>query len=366
MGEDGRATFTTSMRTGVRILVAGGYGVFGRLLAAELLETTDARLVLAGRNRRQAERAAAELGSERTEAIELDLRDVESVARAAEGCFAIACAAGPFQGLARDLPLAAIRSGAHWLDIADDPGWVLSALGDEDLGEASANAGLVVAPGLSTVPAVSGVLARWCVERLDDPHDAHVTLFIGNRNRKGAGATASALIAGFRDPSPVDLPFGRRVAYRFPTPDTELFRRDLGIRAEFRVALEWGSLGRMAAALGRATAGIGTEGQIRLARALSTLSEPFARFGTELGCVQVELHNEAGSIAATALAGQRLVVLPCALAVRALLSGELDEAGSLHPAAWLPHDEYIARLRSRRVRFLARERRGSRSAGSPP
>ena len=143
MGEDGRATFTTSMRTGVRILVAGGYGVFGRLLAAELLETTDARLVLAGRNRRQAERAAAELGSERTEAIELDLRDVESVARAAEGCFAIACAAGPFQGLARDLPLAAIRSGAHWLDIADDPGWVLSALGDEDLGEASANAGLV-------------------------------------------------------------------------------------------------------------------------------------------------------------------------------------------------------------------------------
>ena len=82
--------------------------------------------------------------------------------------------------------------------------------------------------------------------------------------------------------------------------------------------------------------------------------------------MQVELHNEAGSIAATALAGQRLVVLPCALAVRALLSDELDEAGLLHPAAWLPHDEYLARLRSRGVRFLTRERRGSRSAGSPP
>ncbi len=355
-----------TVRTGVRILVAGGYGVFGSLLAAELLETTEAHLVLAGRNRRQGERVAAELGTERTEAIELDLGDVESVARAAEGCFAIACAAGPFQGLPRDLPLAAIRSGAHWLDIADDPGWILSVLGDEHLSEGAADAGLVAAPGLSTVPAVSGVLARWCVERLDDPHDAQVTLFIGNRNRKGTGATASALIAGFRDPAPVDLPFGRRVAYRFPTPDAELFRRDLGIQAEFRVALEWGYLGELAAALGRATIGFGTEGQIRLARALSKLSEPFARFGTELGCVQVELSNEAGSIVATALAGQRLVVLPCALAARALLSDQLDQVGSVNPAAWLPHDEYIARLRSRGVRFLTRERRGSRSAGSAP
>jgi putative NAD(P)-binding protein len=354
------------VQTGDRILVAGGYGVFGRLLAAELLETTEAHLVLAGRNPRQGERAAAELGTERTEAIELDLRDVESVARAAEGCFAIACAAGPFQGLPRGLPLAAVRSGAHWLDIADDPGWVLSVLGDEDLTEAAANAGLVAAPGLSTVPAVSGMLARWCMERIDDPHDAQVTLFIGNRNRKGTGATASALIAGFKDPAPVDLPFGRRVAYRFPTPDAELFRRDLGVQAEFRVALEWGYLGRMAARLGRTTVGIGTEGQIRLARMLSKLSQPFARFGTELGCVQVELHNEAGSIAATALAGQRLVVLPCALVLRALLAREIGDLGLLHPAAWLPHDEYIARLRSRGVRFLARERPGSRSSSDPP
>jgi hypothetical protein len=354
------------VRTGARILVAGGYGVFGRLLAHELLETTDAHLVLAGRDRRQGERAAAELGTDRIQAIELDLHDVESVARAVEGCFAIACTAGPFQGLPRELPLAAVQAGAHWLDIADDPEWVLSILGDEDLSEAASHAGVVAAPGLSTVPAVSGVLARWCKERLDDPRAAQVTLFIGNRNRKGTGATASALIAGFRDPAPVDLPFGRRLAYRFPTPDAELFRRDLGIQAEFRVALEWGYLGRMAAALGRATAGIGTEGQTRLARSLSKVSEPFARFGTELGCVQVELDSKDGSFAATALAGQRLVVLPCALALRALLSGEIGHPGLLHPAAWLPHDEYMTRLRSRGVRLMTRERQGSRSAGSPP
>ena len=31
-----------------RILIAGGYGVFGQLLARELLDTTNAALVLAG------------------------------------------------------------------------------------------------------------------------------------------------------------------------------------------------------------------------------------------------------------------------------------------------------------------------------
>jgi NAD(P)H-binding len=349
-----------------RILIAGGYGVFGRLLARELLETTDANLVLAGRDPGRAKGAAAELGRDRVDALELDLHDVDSVERAAQGCFAVTCAAGPFQALPRELPLATVREGAHWLDIADDPGWVLSILDNQDLGEAATTARLAVGPGLSTVPAVSGVLARWCRRRLDDPRDAEVTLFIGNRNMKGTGATASALIAGFSDPAPVDLPFGRRLGYRFPTPDAELFRRDLGIAADFRVALEWAYLGRVAAAMARTTAFLGTEGQTKLAGALSRFSEPFARFGTELGCVQVVLNGTDGSIGLAALAGQRLVVLPCALALTALLSGEIGGTGVLHPPGWLPTDEYVGRLRSRGVRFVVRDRRGSRPPAVAP
>ena len=33
-----------------RVLIVGGYGVFGRLLAAELLRTTRVEIVIAGRN----------------------------------------------------------------------------------------------------------------------------------------------------------------------------------------------------------------------------------------------------------------------------------------------------------------------------
>lgn len=344
-----------------RVLLAGGYGVFGRHLARALLDTTDARLILAGRDAGRAEEACHRLAApDRAEPVELDLSDLDAVGRAAAGCVAVACAAGPFQELPIGLPGAAVRAGAHWLDVSDDPAWVLSILGDPALHASAVDRGVSVIPGLSAVPAVSGVLARWCLVRASEADRGRVTLFIGNRNPKGAGATASALIGGFTDPECVELPVGRRRAFRFDTPDRELFRRDLDVEAEVRVALEWAYLGWLTATLGRATRRIGVSGQARIARALSRISGPFSHLGTDLGCVQVDLWSSSGSdgCSAAAVAGQPIVILPCALAIAALLDGSFSATGVGHPAAWLPVDEYLAGLRSRGVRLITRVPRG--------
>jgi hypothetical protein len=210
-------------------------------------------------------------------------------------------------------------------------------------------------PGLSTVPAVSGVLARWCHTRIPSADRGRVTLFIGNRNAKGTGATASALMGGFEDPAWVDLPVGRRRAYRFVTPDQVLFERDLGITAEFRVALEWAYLGWLTATLGRATRRFGASGQTRLARRLSRLSKPFSLVGSELGCVQVDLWDQDGAgVSAAAVSGQPIVIIPCALALRAILDGSFTTRGVAHPAAWQPVDAYLSGLRSRGVGLVVR------------
>ena len=340
-----------------RILIAGGSGVFGRLLARELLASTPAHVVLAGRDPQRLAAACRGLGAPaRTEALLLDLQDARAVVRAAVGCFAVACTAGPFQRLPADLPRAAIEAGAHWLDIGDDSRWVSCLLADAHLNGTARDAGLSVMPGLSTVPALSGVLVRWCRERLPRAHRARVTLFIGNRNGKGAGAIASALGGGFSDPEPVDLPIGRRLAYRLCSPDAALLREELGLDAEFRVAFELPLASRAMAAAAAVACRLSPRGQTALARGLSLLSAPLNHLGSRVSCLQVELWDASGDRASACLveAGQRLAVLPCALALEALLSGELRQRGLVRPGAWLAPDEWLARLQSREVNFMGR------------
>jgi NAD(P)-dependent dehydrogenase (short-subunit alcohol dehydrogenase family) len=337
-----------------RVLIVGGSGVFGRVLAHELLRTTSVELILAGRGLSAAIAACRELGApDRTSAIALDLGDRESLTRAARGCVAVACAAGPFQELSRELPMAAVRAAAHWLDIGDHEGWVVPVLDDATLDAAARDAGSAVIPGLSTVPALSGALARWGCERLPGADRARITLFIGNRNVKGAGAIASAMSNGFRRPTRVDRPFGRRIAYVGRSPDTELLRRDLGLDAEFRVVLEWAPAGLLVFGLGPVWSRLGARSRSRGARILATISRPFGRFGSEGGCLQVDLWDGKRRLSVTALSDdQRLGILPCAMALQRLLEGDLPERGVLHPAAWLSPRTGIGELVARGVRLV--------------
>lgn len=337
-----------------RVLIAGGSGVFGRLLARELLRTTSVDLILAGRGLAAAVAACRELGApNRTSAMALDLGDPESLTRAARGCVAVACAAGPFQELSPELPTAAVRAGAHWVDISDHEGWVLPLLDDPTLDAAAREAGVAVIPGLSTVPALSGALARWAREGLQGAERARITLFIGNRNARGAGAIASAMASGFRRPTRVDLPFGRHFAYLGRSPDTELLRRDLGLDAEFRVVLEWGPAGPFVSGVGLLWSRLGVRARARVAGLLSSISRPFGRFGSKGGCLQVDLWEGERRMSVAALSGdQRLAILPCAMALQRLLEEELEERGVIHPAEWLSPETWITDLRERGVRIL--------------
>ncbi len=93
-----------------RVLIAGGSGVFGRLLARDLLKTTSVDLILAGRGLPAVVAARRELDQpDRTSAMAFDLGDPESLTRAARGCVAVACAAGPFQELSPELGAGALR-----------------------------------------------------------------------------------------------------------------------------------------------------------------------------------------------------------------------------------------------------------------
>ena len=206
----------------------------------------------------------------------LDLRDVNAVGNTARGAFAFLCAAGPFQQLDRRIVRAVVDVGAHWLDIADDERWFFDLVDDAMLDTLARERGVVVMPGLSTLPAISYALVR----RIGSPQ-VSITLYIGNDNEKGAAAIASG--ASLR------------------TPDRELLRRD-GIDAEVRTRFEMPGVRlamRMLAMFPVAT-------RMRIATVIAHVAK-MVRFGSRGGYLEVRSSDRVERVSGS---DQRMAILP--------------------------------------------------------
>src|SRR5215510_604831 len=93
-----------------KVLVIGGSGFFGSLLVDDLRRHVDCELIVASRR-----------GS-----VEADLRDIASLERVLDGVRIAICAAGPYQSLPSTLPELCLQRGIHYIDLADDRGFVRS------------------------------------------------------------------------------------------------------------------------------------------------------------------------------------------------------------------------------------------------
>jgi hypothetical protein len=284
------------MAAAKRVIVIGASGVFGRLLVRELHGDV--------------------IGASR--ATGADLRDPDSIARLARGAFAVLCAAGPFQSFDRRCVYAAIGEGAHWLDIADDPGWFFGLIDDAELDARAREKGVAVVPGLSSLPAISGALVRRAGSptRPAGQRKVTITLGIGNRNAKGAGSIASALAGD-----------GRTII----TPDRELLRRELGIEAQTFVRFQLpvvAFLFRLAKRLGVSP------------RWISRIATPVSRFGSDASYVEVVTPEGTARVDAR---GQRLAILPIAIVANRLIDGQ-QLAGVMPPSRAIDGEELLRAL----------------------
>jgi hypothetical protein len=259
-----------------RIVVAGSRGVFGTLLVRELAPRYD---VIA------------------TTRETLDLADVDAVASIARDAFAFACAAGPFARLDRRIVRAVVDAGAHWLDISDDATWFFDLVDDLSLDALARERGVVVMPGLSTLPALSYALVR----ELGMPREVDITMYIGNGNAKGAAAIASGAA--------------------LDAPDRELLRRE-GIDARVRTRFQLPGVSLAMRALSR----LPLDARLRLARVLSRMAKPFC-IGESGGYVEVRAGDR---VARATGADQRIAIAPLVFA--------LDHIDALQPGVRLPRD----------------------------
>jgi hypothetical protein len=234
---------------------------------------------------------------------------------------------------------AVVEAGAHWLDISDDSQWVNGILGDAALWFAAEQAGVTVAPGLSSVPCISGICVRDVLERMPKPAKTTITLFIGNRNRKGPGSIGRALVSGGRGGTRVQLPGRRATSFPFQSPDAALVQEELGVAVEFRVAFELALGYRLFPLFKLCGAVLGSR---LIARAISVLTRPLSILGSNEGILQVECWDEAGNRAATWVKGrgQKMPVVPCAIVLGDLLDQQRGPGGirawtNPDPDTWL-------------------------------
>jgi saccharopine dehydrogenase-like NADP-dependent oxidoreductase len=143
-----------------KVLVLGGYGNFGKLICDFLKQRPDIELIIAGRNRKKADRHCELLktGSAKCQVSSLAL-DVHSSyfphnLKAIHPHIVIHTS-GPFQGQDYHVPTACIAAGSHYIDLADDRRFVCDF---HTLNDQAIQHHVIAISGASSVPGLSSVV----------------------------------------------------------------------------------------------------------------------------------------------------------------------------------------------------------------
>jgi hypothetical protein len=315
------------------VVVFGGYGTFGSLVARDLARL-GVTVVVAGRDPARAEAFARTLGPGH-HGVAADVRDRASSRAAIAGHTVAVSCAGPFATLGLALVEACLDAGCHYADLADDRGYVARV---RNYAAAFQQRGLTAVYGCSSVPGISGALALVARgEKTAVPQRARVTLFVGNDNPKGGAAVASVVHSlgkplatpqgmvrafGDREVVPLPQPFGHRAVYNFDSLEYDLFPELLGVAA---VSVKLGFELRIATRGLALLASLSSHWGRRTVALLEWIGSCSRGIGCSGGAVMTELFWADGAVRRAALLarrdGQRMAALPCTLAAQALCAG---------------------------------------------
>jgi saccharopine dehydrogenase-like NADP-dependent oxidoreductase len=342
-----------------KVLVIGGTGFFGGLLIDDLLTYVDCDLVVASRR---------PIHSDRFKTVVADLSERDSLERALDDVRVAICAAGPYQRLPLVLVELCLQGRIHYIDLADDRGFVgrvrSMVAGHEDTRSA-------VCTGWSTVPALSGLLVAMASAGLPAVESIHIHMAPGNRGARQL-ATIAALMHSVGQPftvfregkwhrvlgwsEPRDFifpsPIGKRRGYLVDVPDHDIFPNLFGARTvEFRAGSELRALNVSLALLRQSRRNwVSWSGCLqRAAASLSWIGHDFGAIGVEVSggrkrtaCIVADRRAE------------RIAVMPAAVMTRELLSG-VQHSGLISYMDWLTSEQLQSECDRRGFRLIVEE-----------
>jgi saccharopine dehydrogenase-like NADP-dependent oxidoreductase len=328
------------------ILVAGGYGVVGRRIAAEL--APDYPVIVAGRHLEQAKETAAAIGHG-VRGRELDVTVEASIAAALAGIVTIvSCIDQPRRGLLH----AAIARGLRYTDVTPHLTELGRGAAYNEIAAAARASGARVVLGTGIVPGISNVIVRALANTLGGADVIETSLLLSAADAAGPASFDYFLkeltmpfevhvndvdrpAHGFSDPRVIEFPapFGPRSAYLFPFSDQTLYPTTMGARTVLsRLAIEPARLGRVLAALVRfgATPLVAPES---VRRALTRSRARHAPTKDTRFALRVDVIHQGRSAHATLVGGAQAdaAAAGASATVRALMEGGVSE-----PGAWMP------------------------------
>jgi len=348
------------------ILIVGGAGMVGRKIAAILAPDYPGRVIIAGRDVEKASRVASEIGlGVRTRHI--DVADRNVVEKAMDGVGTVmSCVAQPETP---HLLLVSVARGSGYTDIAPKS---LSRppYSDELKAEAVKNGARIIL-GAGLIPGISNIFARMgaeqvgpvvsvesaCLLSLGDEYGTDSRSFIAEEVATKFKTTINGsqmLVSPFSGPRRIQFqaPIGALTAYRFPFSDQIFYPATLGAQtAVTRLALmpQWvgGLFAVLLPLVGTAISKRqpGSSGG-RLGGMMDLLKRKYQ--GLDWWGVQVDVEGGNGAFHASVQGhGQaRATAISASAFVRALVEGEVQEAGIKTADQAIPVAPFLERLAS--------------------
>ena len=171
-----------------RILILGGYGNFGKRIAAHLSRIPGLTLLIAGRTIARAAETASELNGLCTTDTQaqpccIDIMSPDFRYRLAQlEPDLVIHTSGPFQGQDYRVPEACIACGSHYIDLADDRRFVCDI---GNLHQAAKEAGVLIVSGASSVPGLSSTVIDHFLPQFAELREIDFAIAPGNKAERG-------------------------------------------------------------------------------------------------------------------------------------------------------------------------------------
>lgn len=201
-----------------KVLILGGYGNFGKRIAAALVAKS-IPVVIAGRDRQKAEQLAAALGELVTTAC-FDIHDALGKHLKEIKPSVVINTCGPFQGADYSIAEACIANKTHYIDLADGREFVANI---SNISAAAKAQNVCVISGASTVPGLSSAVLEHYKSEFSEIESLIYGISPGQKAERGLATTKGIMSYVGKPLKPFasisTSPHGWQDIYRQPYPD---------------------------------------------------------------------------------------------------------------------------------------------------